>query len=171
MVAISHSAVSVPQVSWRMPLMLTLGFWLSASLVLDLVIMPILFTSGMMAETGFATAGYTLFWVFNRLELLCAALVLTAVLFCWGLRSSPGLFRQSQFFLAVLLFAVAAIDTYLLTPQMSSLGLQLNLFAPLAATPDLMNQFHAAYWVLDGVKLLAGGLLLGQCWRSSAVPG
>jgi len=34
----------------------------------------------MMTQAGFATAGYLIFWNFNRIELLSAALVLTGVL-------------------------------------------------------------------------------------------
>jgi len=57
---------------------LTLGFWLSGSLILDWVILVCVF--GMMTQAGFATAGYLIFWNFNRIELLSAALVLTGVL-------------------------------------------------------------------------------------------
>lgn len=45
---------------WQTAIILTLGFWLSASLVLDWVIMPSLYLSGMMSQAGFTTAGYTI---------------------------------------------------------------------------------------------------------------
>jgi hypothetical protein len=56
--------------------MLTLGFWFSSSIILDWVIIPSLYVSGMMTQSGFASAGYLIFWNFNRIELVCAALIL-----------------------------------------------------------------------------------------------
>ncbi len=148
-------------------MVLTLAFWLSSSLLLDTVMMPVLYTSGMMTEPGFATAGYSMFWVFNRLELLCAALIFTSAL---GLRyiqvdrKSLGL---NAVVLAALLLDIVLIYTYGLTPQMSALGLQLNLFSATAAAPALMNSFHAGYWLLEALKLVAAGWLLKLCYRSS----
>ncbi|MGH2414768.1 MAG: hypothetical protein ACRDEA_13985, partial [Microcystaceae cyanobacterium] len=68
------------QISWSTVVMLTLGFWLSSSLILDAVIIPGLSASGMMSQGGFASAGYLIFGVFNRIELLCASVVLTGFL-------------------------------------------------------------------------------------------
>ncbi|PHJ97770.1 membrane protein, partial [Nostoc linckia z7] len=78
MTAISNVAFKRP--IWQTAIILTLGFWLSASLVLDWVIMPSLYLSGMMNQGGFTTAGYAIFWNFNRMELLSAAVVLTGAL-------------------------------------------------------------------------------------------
>ena len=69
---------------WQTVVMLTLGFWVGGSLVLDWVILPSLYVSGMMTQTGFTTAGYLIFWNYNRIELLAAALVLTGVLVLGG---------------------------------------------------------------------------------------
>ncbi|MBF2025672.1 MAG: DUF4149 domain-containing protein [Oscillatoriales cyanobacterium C42_A2020_001] len=151
---------------WKKVLVLVLAFWLSCSLMLDGLVMPSMYVAGMMTEPGFAAAGYSLFWVFNRVELLCAALVLTSVLvmrYHRHLWSRPGLFTV---LLSALLLAIALVDTYALTPQMSALGLQLNWFAP-SDTPALMNQFHLGYWLLDCLKLAACGMLLWSYNRTA----
>jgi Domain of unknown function (DUF4149) len=141
-------------------LMLTLGFWLSASLVLDWIIMPSLYFSGMMTQSGFATAGYTIFWNFNRIELLAAGLVLTAVL---ALGNRQSQWHIGAIALSVLLLAVCLLDTYCLTPQMSAIGLQLDLFQASTEIPANMNLLHGGYWVLEAAKLVAGGTLLRWC--------
>lgn len=146
---------------WETAIILTLGFWLSASLVLDCVIMPSLYLSGMMSQAGFTTAGYTIFWNFNRMELLSAAVVLTGAL-ALGKTRYHG--RIGSIILSILLLTIAMFDTYFLTPQMSAIGVQLNLFQA-AAIPSTMNLLHGSYWVLEVVKLVAGGTLLSWCWQ------
>jgi hypothetical protein len=144
--------------------MFALGFWLSSSLILDFVIMPGLSAAGMMTQSSFAAAGYSIFWTFNRIELLCAALVLASLL---ALRGSSNLYRQVRrwsIFLAVLLLAIALIYTYIMTPQMSALALQLNLLEPTTGMPAGMLQMHEGYWVLEAIKLAAGTTLLGWCY-------
>ncbi|WP_421656201.1 hypothetical protein [Leptothermofonsia sp. ETS-13] len=160
------SRVTVRKPAWQTVVMLTLLFWLSASLIVDTVVMPVLYTSGMMAESGFAIAGHSLFWVFNRVELVCAALVLTGILnlrYTLGNGTRP---THQAVFLASLLLVVALAFTYGLAPQMSGLGLQLNLFNPVSEPPALMNSLHAGYWLLETLKLLAGIVLLKECWNS-----
>ena len=93
--------------TWQTAILLTLGFWLSATLVLDWVIMPSLYFAGMMNEANFSTAGYTVFWTFNRLELLSAAVVLTAVLAISKTKSNWGL---GSIALSGLLLTVALLD-------------------------------------------------------------
>lgn len=147
------------QARWQTVLFASLAFWLSGSFLLDGIVMPSMYASGMMTEPGFATAGYSLFWLFNRVELLCAALVLTCVLV---LRYSQRLNRPGQLtlLLAGLLVAIALIDTYALTPRMSALGLRLNWFTPGYEAPAAMNQLHLGYWLLESLKLTAcAGLL------------
>ena len=156
------SSVELKRPIWQSIAMLTLGFWLSASLLLDWVIMPSLYVSGMMTQASFASAGYVIFWNFNRLELLSAGLVLTSVL---ALCNSQSKWRRSAIILSMLLLAIALVDTYLLTPQMSAIGLELNVFQTTVETPAGMDLLHGSYWILEGVKLLAGGTLLGWCWR------
>ncbi|MFQ4144349.1 hypothetical protein [Chlorogloeopsis sp. ULAP02] len=147
---------------WQSIVMLSLGFWLSASLILDWVIMPSLYISGMMTQASFATAGYVIFWNFNRIELLAAGLVLTGVL---ALGKDKFSWRIGSLILSVLLLLITLVDTYLLTPQMSAIGLQLNLFQAVAEIPTNMNMLHGGYWLLEIIKLVAGVTLLGWYWR------
>jgi hypothetical protein len=138
-----------------------LAFWLSSSLLLDLIIMPTFYASGMMTTPDFATVGYAIFWVFNRLELLCAALILTGVLVL--VNESQTNKVNLKVVLAALMLAIALFYTYGLAPQMSTLGLQLNLFSPASDVPTFMNQLHGGYWLLEVLKLCAGGVLLKLC--------
>ncbi|MBD2593526.1 DUF4149 domain-containing protein [Nostoc spongiaeforme FACHB-130] len=149
---------------WQPAIMLTLGFWLSASLILDWVIMPTLYFSGMMNEGSFTTAGYAIFWNFNRIELLSAAIVLTGVL---ALSKTQHNWHPNTIVFAVILLTVSLLETYFLTPNMCAAGVHLNLFAT-STIPAAMDLLHGGYWVLDAVKLLIGGILLGQCWRMQA---
>ncbi|PLZ99498.1 hypothetical protein CEN50_07135 [Fischerella thermalis CCMEE 5268] len=142
--------------------MLTLGFWLSASLLLDWVIMPSLYVSGMITQASFATAGYVIFWNFNRIELLAAGLVLTCVL---ALNQTQSNWRSGSLILSILLLAISLTTTYWLTPEMSAIAMQLNLFETTAEVPSNMNLLHGGYWLLEVIKLVAGGTLLSWCWR------
>ena len=77
------NAVSDPKlnrINWQTVVMFALGFWLSSSLLIDFLIIPGLSAAGMMTQEGFASAGYLIFGIFNRIELLCAALILTGFL-------------------------------------------------------------------------------------------
>ena len=69
------SSLQLKRPIWQTIVVVTLGLWLGGSLVLDWVIMPSLYLSGMMTQPGFTTAGYLIFWNFNRIELLAAAIV------------------------------------------------------------------------------------------------
>jgi len=157
----------VKQSGWQTGLVFVLAFWLSGIFLLDGLVMPSLYFSGMMTEPGFAVAGYSLFWLFNRLELVCAAMILTGVL---GLRYTrhpwhrPG---QVSWILATLLLAIALIETYTLTPNMSALGLQLDYFTAVAKIPVNMELLHIGYWLLDLLKLGAGSILV---WRHLQLP-
>lgn len=148
------SRAEFKSVNCHKSLILVLAFWISSSILLDFVVMPSLFVAGMMAQPDFATAGYGIFWVFNRLELVCAAFVLTAVLLRQQVEKSP-----ISISLAGILFAITIALTYFLSPQMSAIGLNLNLFEP-AQIPDGMNQLHITYWILEAGKLLAGSWLI-----------
>jgi hypothetical protein len=159
--------VGVKQPAWRTIAMLALGFWLSSSLIVDFVIMPCLSTAGMMNQASFATAGYSIFWIFNRVELLCAALTLASVL---ALRGTSNLYHQVRrwsMFLSLLLLAIALIYTYIMTPQMSALALQLNLLEPVTGMPAGMIQMHEGYWTLELIKLAAATVLLSWCYKDS----
>ena len=161
----SLSAPHPKATNWVALVLIALMFWFSGSLLLDLVIMPGLFVSGMMSQPGFGPAGYGLFWVFNRLELVCAALILTGLLAHRqgdagdGIAVS-GLRSRWAMAVALSLLAIGLAFTYLLTPAMGALGVDLNPFATRFALPGGMDQLHALYFALEGLKLLGCGLLL-----------
>ncbi len=162
----SVSNIEIKRPIWQTIAIVVLGFWLSASLILDCVIMPTLYVSGMMTESGFATAGYLIFWNFNRIELLSAAIVLTSFLVLTKTKQMTADRRNSlAIVLAVILLAVPAIYTYFLSPQMCATGINLNLFANSTEIPATMNILHGGYWVLEAIKLIVGGTLLGWCWK------
>lgn len=161
----AFSSIGLKQSAWQTTVLVSLGFWLSGSLLLDWVVIPSLYGAGMMSQSGFATASYSVFWIFNRIELLCAALVLTGLLV---LRNTQNISRpvgSKVVILSLLLLTIALIYTYVLTPQMSSLGMQLNLFEPTARIQAGMTQMHEGYWLLEAIKLILGGTLLGWCLR------
>ncbi|PIG90997.1 hypothetical protein [Gloeocapsopsis sp. IPPAS B-1203] len=154
------SSIQLKRSPWQNVAILTLGFWLSSSIILDWVIMPSLYVSGMMTQAGFTTAGYLIFWNYNRIELLAAALVVTSVLVLNKTQFVEDNWRRGTTVLALLLLAVPLLATYVLTPQMSATGVQLNLFESATEVPSTMNLLHAGYWVLEAVKFVAGGTLL-----------
>jgi len=158
------SSIQLKRPIWLNLVMLTLSFWLSSSLILDWVIMPSLYISGMMTQAGFATAGYAIFWNFNRIELLSAALVVTGVLVL-GAQPAVTKWRRGAVILSLLLLAISLTETYFLTPQMCATGLHLNLFESAAEIPATMNQLHAGYWVMEILKFVTGGTLLGWCLK------
>jgi hypothetical protein len=150
--------------NWQTIVIASLAFWLSSSLLLDFVIMPSMFFTGMMGEPGFATAGYSIFWLFNRIEVLCAAVVLTGAI---ALRTTQAAMfggRQGALW-AMVLLAIALIYTYALTPQMSALGISLG---EAHTIPAAMNQLHGEYWALELLKLTGGAALLKFCLRTQA---
>jgi len=149
---------------WQTIVLFTLGFWLSGCLVLDFVVMPSMYTSGMMDTPGFAIAGYSVFWLFNRIELLCAALALTGLLVLDRTTQISPSKSRTAIILSVLLLAVASIDTYGLTPQMSAMGLDLNLLEPADGLPTGMMEMQFGYWILEVLKLAAGCWILKLCY-------
>lgn len=163
----SMSSLQLKRPAWQTVVIFTLTFWLSTSLVLDLVIMPGLYASGMMSQSGFATAGYLIFWIFNRIELLCAALVLTGVLVIK--RTQNTLVSQSRIVtvLAIILLTITLNFTYLLTPNMSALGLNTQVLDSVACVPSNMGLLHEIYWILEVVKLAVGGALLSLFYRQN----
>ncbi len=155
------------QINWSTVMMFALGFWLSASVVFDFLIIPGLLTSGMMNESGFASASYMIFETFNHIELLCAAVVLAGCLvFRYGDRPTATVSNKSVFTAGILL-VIALVYTYFLTPQMSSMGLSLNLFDANQIAVDSMTAMHIVYWSLEVVKLIAATVLLRGFYRNS----
>ena len=154
--------------NWSALIMFALGFWLSSSLLLDLVILPGLAATGMTEQAGFASAGYVIFGVFNHIELLCGALVLTGFLTFRNHHHFSDYKETWSIFLAGLLLTIAIIYTYILTPQMSGLGLQLNLFdSTTHSMSPFMTEMQWSYWGLELFKFVAGATLLRWCYRNS----
>lgn len=146
---------------WQRIVMITLAFWLSGSVIIDLIIMPGLAAAGMMTQPGFASAGYLLFGVFNHLELFCGALVMTGLLVISSHQKIVN--SKRSIVLSSLLLAIALIYTYILTPEMSGWGLQLNLFEPVKPLSGTMVEMQYSYWLLELGKLVAGTLILLEC--------
>ncbi len=162
----SFAVGQTPARRWQTVATGSLGLWLGGSLVLDLVVMPTLWTTGMMESSGFASASYSIFWIFNRVELLCAAAALSSV---WALvEVSRATLKTKREMLAsaVMLLLIALSCTFGLTPYMSGLGINLDVLATTKAVPAEMNQLHAIYWVLEASKLGIAGLLLSKCNRA-----
>lgn len=163
-----YSRVELSKPRWQTIVIFTLAFWLSGSLILDLVIMPSLYVSGMMNSSGFATAGNVMFSAFNRVELLCAALGMTGIMVLSNSSTDFGKGSRTAILLSFVLLAIALLDTYALTPQMTALGAQLNLFEPVAEVPSEMNLLHQSYFGLEAVKLAVSSMLLGWYYRHHA---
>lgn len=161
----AFSSVVSDRPKWQSLIIFALGFWLSGSLLLDLVIMPELYATGMMVSPSFASVGYSIFWVFNRIELLCAASVVTGALALCKVKafSRPGLIWAVG--LPLFLLTIALLYTYEMTPAMSALGMQLDWFNPMTEVPAAMNQMHQSYWMLEVLKLIAVGTLFNFYYR------
>jgi hypothetical protein len=144
----------------------SLGFWVSTSLLIDIVVMPTLWATGMMESSGFASAGYSLFWVFNRFEVICAAAAFSSIL-ALGTSNSNSVYGSAQMRVgALMLLAISLSYTFILTPYMSGLSIDLDVFAVAKSIPAEMNQTHSIYWVLEASKLGIAGMLLNRCDRN-----
>lgn len=145
--------------TWHRILPIVLIFWLSASLVLDFLVMPVMYTSGMMAESHFVLAGQALFGAFNRMEMLLAAMVCVGF---WMKQQTPEIERESMFRnlpIAVMLLGVTVLYTYFVTPTMSGLGF---MEETTGIVPAGMATMHGFYWVLESTKLFALTLLFNR---------
>ena len=164
----AFSSRPAKSINWSTAIMVALGFWLSGSLVFDFLIVPGMLTTGMMSESGFASAGYVIFGTFNHVELLCAATILAGCLvYRFG-----DCFNQQVSYKSVLtataLLLIALVYTYFFTPQMSSAGMSLDMFATSTpATSTSMTLMHIAYWSLEAVKLVFATALLRTFFRNS----
>ncbi|MGF1486461.1 MAG: hypothetical protein ACFBSE_05040 [Prochloraceae cyanobacterium] len=124
----------------------------------------------MMSTSDFASAGYLIFGIFNRIELFSAALILTFLLIIRRnlfISNSQPKTTSVSLIISSLLLAIALIYTYFLTPQMSALGMQLNLFdtgsSPMS---EAMIAMHGIYWGLEVTKLILGTILLRWSFNS-----
>lgn len=155
------------EINWSAIIIFALGFWLSCSLFLDFVLIPALSASGMMAESGFASAGFLIFSIFNRIELVCASLVLTCG-FVFSFRHNFDQKKQGFFItFASFLFLIALAYTYLFTPHLSAWGLCLNPFNPSTSMPPALISWHEGYWILEVLKYGLGITLLRWSYNLS----
>ena len=153
------------KIDWSTIIMFALGFWLSGSFIFDFLVVPGMLTTGMMSDSGFASAGYVIFGTFNHLEVLCAASVLAG---CFVYRYGYGLkskISNKSIAIATALLAIALAYTYIFTPLMSSAGMTLDMFA--SETTSTMTGMHVVYWSLEVIKLAAASVLLGTFYRNS----
>ena len=135
--------------------------------------MPLLYTSGMMTQPGFASAAHDLFGLFNRVEMIWAGIILTAVLAMRQAHARKavevcGSRSRWAILLSAGLLAIACVFTYVLAPYMSGLGLSLDLPGATQAIPPAMNSMHALYWSLEITKLALLGKMLGLCYGDIA---
>ncbi|MGK7891141.1 MAG: hypothetical protein AB4042_17570 [Leptolyngbyaceae cyanobacterium] len=156
-----------PVLSWQSVVLFGLAIWLSCSVLMDVVVMPSLYATGMMDQPGFASAGYSIFWVFNRIELVFAALVLTGVLALYFLLQPTHPVGRGAIALAMFLLAIPLIYTYALMPNISALGLDLTPFSLSEQFSTAISQLHRDYFGLELFKLATGGVLFGLCYRLS----
>ncbi|TAF59991.1 MAG: hypothetical protein EAZ59_26970, partial [Oscillatoriales cyanobacterium] len=112
MTAITSSRVESIRPRWQAIVMVALIFWLSGSLIIDLVIMPSLYVSGMMVSSDFATAGNVMFWGSNRVESICSGSVATGLMVLSNLMGDSGKRTRTAIVLSLVLLAIALIDTY-----------------------------------------------------------
>ncbi len=161
--------LSPRQFAWDSAVLFLAVFWISGSLILDLVVMPMLYMSGMMTAPGFASAGYSLFEMFNHLEMLLSGLILTGVLAMRQAHANcsvevSGSRSRWALLLAGSLVAIAITYTYAITPYMGSLGIALDMPGKIHIIPNSMNWMHGTYWLLETTKVIVLGLLLRLCY-------
>ena len=88
------------------------------------------------------------------------------MVFRYGDRLTKAVSNQSVFTAGILLI-IALVYTYFLTPQMSSMGMSLNLFDTNQIAITSMKTMHLIYWSLEVVKLIAATVLLRGFYRNS----
>ncbi|RMF26622.1 MAG: hypothetical protein D6756_03365, partial [Cyanobacteria bacterium J083] len=150
-----RSSLFLPWFNWWITITLLLVFWLSSSIIIDLVIMPSLSATGMMDTEGFASAGYLIFGVFNRLELLSAAVVLAGFLAFTRNHILTKTKENLSIILAALLLVIVVVYTYILTPEMAGWAMNLNLFqdSEKEIMPQAMANLQQIYWFLEVIKM------------------
>lgn len=156
---------------WNAWVLAVVAFWFSSSAFLDFLLMPMMYETGMMNEPSFATAGYSIFWLFNRVELLCGAAIVSGLLVIRQRSAdrefsvvASGSRSRWAIMLGGLLLAIAFTFTYFLTPQMSALGMHLS-GAFTEPVPNAMGHMHLLYWALEAMKLFAAGWLIKLCYQ------
>lgn len=146
--------------------MIVLVAWLSMSAFIDLILMPGLYSAGMMGDPAFAMAGHLIFSIFNRFELIAGAFVLTGCLFLWSHLSESANSSENtwtKWLWAVSLVAIPLIYAYGLTPYMSGLGMQLDLSVSQKMATEMVPM-HLVYWGLEALKAGTIIMVLNQVW-------
>ena len=165
--------LSPRQFAWDSAVLFLAVFWIGGSLILDLVVMPMLYMNGMMTAPGFASAGYSLFELFNHVEMLLSGLILTGVL---AMRQAhpdcsvevSGSRSRWALLLASSLVAIALTYAYVLTPHMGAIGIALDMPGTIHIIPGAMTWMHGAYWLTETTKILLLGFLLRLCYTDIA---
>ncbi|NJN75313.1 MAG: hypothetical protein HC796_02445 [Synechococcaceae cyanobacterium RL_1_2] len=155
------------KLNWSTLAFMVLGFWLSASLILDLLVMPSFYAEGMMQSVNFISVLYSIFSVFNRVELVCGGLILTSVFVFTNHHDFSPRKEKLSITLALVLIAIAATFTYLLTPELTGMGLSLGVFERTETMPQAMVSLQSSYWVLEAIKLIAGLTLVKMIYQNS----
>ncbi|NJN31415.1 MAG: hypothetical protein HC824_14055 [Synechococcales cyanobacterium RM1_1_8] len=150
-----------PQWSWTKSVFTVLAAWLGASLMLDFVVMPSLYWTGMMNSSDFAGAGYVLFGLTNHFEVLAAALVLTGLLILISNGVVTQRDRLATAIQGLTLLSIALFYTYCLTPAMSALALSLDGSSVIEVT-RAMNILQGEYWALELIKFTILALLISR---------
>ncbi len=143
-----------------------LSIWLGGSVLLDFVVMPTLYKSGMMTGSSFASAAEALFSTFNSLEMLMGAIVLAAMMSRRHDRQLEAHMSLGGLALPIGLLLISLVYRYWLTPQIGGLGVQ-DWLNPAGELPAAMLMMQAGYWLLETVKLGICGILLNRCFRSA----
>jgi hypothetical protein len=124
--------------------------------------MPVLYQTGMMSQSNFILAGQALFGSFNRVELLLGAIVLVG----FAIKQQAPIVERESIWrnlpIALLVFGIAALYTYSITPAMTSIGFDAELTGVI---PAKMETLHLVYWGLESVKLAALALLFSRDFR------
>ncbi|MGY6530391.1 MAG: hypothetical protein ACXITR_10730 [Cyanobacterium sp.] len=161
------SRVINKDLNWNAIILSTLAFWFCSSLFLDFILIPSLSVSGMMNDGGFANVGFLIFGVFNRIEVICAALILTVSLVFYFNHQFPENKQTIFLVFANLLLLIALAYTYIFIPHMSAWGLSINQFSATTEMPHQMISWHEGYWVLEAIKYLLVGNLLRWCYSNT----
>jgi hypothetical protein len=106
-----------------------------------------------------------MFWVFNRIELVCAAIALSSIFALAKIHPHSSYDRPELRAGAVVLLAIALSYTFVLTPYMSGLGIDLNYLSIAKSIPLEMDRLHSIYWVLEMSKIGIAGMLFAWCDR------
>ncbi len=171
---LSFPKLSTRQFAWDSGVLFVAIFWLGGSLMLDLVVMPMLYMGGMMTPSSFASAGYSLFEVFNHVEMLLAGVILTGVLAMRQAHADcsvevSGSRSRWSLLLAGSLVAISLLYAYVLTPAMGSISIVLDM-PPSASTaiPEAMGWMHGIYWSIEISKIMILSFLLRLCYSDIA---